>query len=629
MARFGLVAALAAGVLAALGPVSVAAAASDLSVSPSHSPDKFLRVNPPNTTVYGGILTLKVSNSGPDPTDGSTVTVTDSLPAGLNALVNNPGFDAGTVAASGDGWTCSGTTTSTCTRSDVLGPGDSYPPIKITVRVANDAAATLTNSPSVGGGGDTGTSSASDSIPVQVDACPNGWSSEETVSFAPPTPAIDSRVPNPERPNGCSLLDVIWNGEPFSSHGSFVDRVDTATDEFVAEGLLTAAQRDAIQSAAARSRVGTKSDHQIDDSCPNRVAMSLDDGPSVFRPQTLQLFREKQVTGNFFDVGFRITANPQWPRFELREGHVVLNHTSLHPHLNALFAASPALVRQEVKDNEAAIQAATGESFTFKGLRPPFFEANTGVLELLTSLGYTSFSTRIETTDYEPTNTPQQTTSAIVNQLRPGAIIVLHDGPSDTPAGANTEAALGPIIDQARALGYCFGKLDRRGNVVASRQVSTGSSIPPLAHPVPYLPLVRAGTPPDPWTLVPQPLEISATHTPATFTRGETGDTLTLTASNVSDEPTDGSTITVRDAIPSGLTATDASGPGWTCSGTGTRTCTRTDLLAAHSSYPPITVTVNVSDSAPATITNSPTVTGHGGNVWVDSTSDAIEVASP
>jgi len=34
------------------------------------------------------------------------------------------------------------------------------------------------------------------------------------------------------------------------------------------------------------------------------------------------------------------------------------------------------------------------------------------------------------------TNTPQQSATAIINQFRPGAIILLHDGPIDTPAGA-------------------------------------------------------------------------------------------------------------------------------------------------------------------------------------------------
>lgn len=86
--------------------------------------------------------------------------------------------------------------------------------------------------------------------------------------------------------------------------------------------------------------------------------------------------------------------------------------------------------------------------------------------------------------------------------------------------------------------------------------------------------------------------------------------------------------MTVRDLIPSGLSATAASGSDWTCTGTGTRTCTRTDALAPHSSYPPITITVNVSSSAPGTIANEPEVTGHGG-AWTGDASDTIGVEQP
>src|SRR5918999_4701608 len=82
------------------------------------------------------------------------------------------------------------------------------------------------------------------------DACPNGWSAEQTVEFAPPVPAIDSGVANPERGDGCTLLDEIWEGEPYATHGAFVSAVDRTTAEFVAERLLTAAEEEAIQRAA-------------------------------------------------------------------------------------------------------------------------------------------------------------------------------------------------------------------------------------------------------------------------------------------------------------------------------------------------------------------------------------------
>ena len=624
--------------LALFVPMSTTASATtgpDLTVSVNHSPGSFQRVDPPNETLYGGTLTLTVTNSGQDPTDGTSVTVTDALPAGLRALVNNPGFHAGAVAAFGPGWTCSGSGTSSCTRSDVLAAGDSYPPITITVSIANTAAASLTNSASIAGGGDTSPSSSSDTIPVGVDACPNGWSTDDQVTFSPPFRpglhgGIQSGVMNPERPDGCTLLDEIWAGEPFASHKAFLSLVNSLTGQYVNAGLLNPNQRGKIQSAAARSQVGTASDHQINNQCSNRVAIKFDDGPSFFRPQSLQLLRNKQVHVSMFDLGVRINDNPQVDAFEVHEGHVVLNHTYFHPHLNALFAANPALVTKEVNDTEAAMNR-TGEHFTFKGVRPPYSEGNTGVRQLLADqLGYTVFlgDNLDSTNDWNPDQTPAQTEAETLGQLAPGEILTLHDGPIDEPfpAGANTEAALGPIIDQARALGYCFGVLDNKGNVTADRYVSSGEPIPQITNPVSYLPLVAPGTPPDPWMPVPQPLKVSAGHSPDTFAPGQTGDSLSLTVQDVSDNPTDGSTITMTDPIPDGLTATAASGPGWTCAGTATIRCTRKDVLAAHASYPLITITVDVASNAPASITNSPTVTGHGTSVWVDSTTDVISV---
>src|SRR4051812_45487624 len=153
------------GAALALLVAAPAQAAPDLTLSASHS--RMLRASPPNTTLYTGTLTLTVSNRGSDATDGSAVTVTDTLPAGLSALVNNPGVGAGPIAASGPGWTCTGTR---CTRSDVLAAGAAYPPITITVSVANGAAATVVNTAAIAGG-----ATVTDAIPVAADACPNGW----------------------------------------------------------------------------------------------------------------------------------------------------------------------------------------------------------------------------------------------------------------------------------------------------------------------------------------------------------------------------------------------------------------------------------------------------------------------
>ena len=614
LAGLVLAAGTAVATLALLAPVSSAAAAPDLRLSKQHAPSHF------TPGMVAARLSIEASNVGEEPTSG-VVTVSDALPAGLTA-----------TAAAGDGWTCSGSSTRTCTRSDPLAAGASYPPITMVVNVAGTAAEQITNTATVTGGGDADPSnnSATDAIPAR-DACPNGWSPEQTVSFAPPfrpgrPGGIDSRVVNPERPDGCTLLDRIWDGEPFTGHGDFVHRVDVITSEFTAERLLTAREKDAIQSAAARSQVGSKGDHQLDNSCANRIAFTFDDGTSSYRPLLLKVLREKQVHADFFDNGFRVAANPQWARFQVREGHVELNHTYNHLHMDQV---SPATNRAEVLDNERFL-ASIGAPLTFKGIRPPFGGSNPGVQRTLLEMGYTYFLNRIDASDWLPELSAAQIRDGIVRQLRPGVIIALHDGPADTPAGAATVDAAGQIIDVARSLGYCFGVVDPSGQVVADRYVSSNEPIPPLANPVPYHRL-EFGTEdmlPDPWVFELGPLTLSATHTPSTFKQGDLGNALTLTVTNEGDTPTDGETVTVRDPIPSGLSATAASGPGWTCTGTGTRTCTRTDVLAPHSSYPPITITVNVSSSAPATIANEPEVTGHGG-AWTGDARDAIGVEQP
>jgi peptidoglycan/xylan/chitin deacetylase (PgdA/CDA1 family) len=423
------------------------------------------------------------------------------------------------------------------------------------------------------------------------------------------------------------LLDDIWAGEPFANHGAFVARVAATTDRYLADGLITRRQKDAIQAAAAGSDVGAKADRQIPNSCADRIAITFDDGPSFYRPETLRNFRDKQVHGVFFDLGMRAEANPAIERFSVREGHVLLSHTYNHTNMNDL---SDAAKVEEVRHNEASFDA-LGAPFTFHGIRTPFGSANTHTQEVVSSLGYTYFLTRIETgNDYEPATTTEQIVNSIVGQLRPGGIIGLHDGPIDTPAGRATTDAVPLIIDAARQRGYCFGVVDRTGQVVADRYVSSGEPIPQIAAPVPYNFMERPGTPPDPWFVAPDPIAISATHGPEPFRRGQTGNTLTLTVTNTGDRPSDpdpvgGSVVTVRDQIPPGLRATSASGPGWTCSGSGTRTCRRTDTLAAGASYPPITITVDVAADAPATITNSPTVTARGQG-WKDQAVDPIGV---
>ncbi|MEV4318953.1 polysaccharide deacetylase family protein [Actinocrispum sp. NPDC049592] len=390
-----------------------------------------------------------------------TVTITDPLPAGLTA-----------TAVAGKGWTCEGTT---CHRSDPLPGHSAYPPIRVVMNVAANAPERLINA----------VSGQKDVIPAR-DACPYGWSPDQTVAFG----KADSKVRNQQSPDGCTILDRIWDNAPFASHGAFVSTVERETRH------LGPWQRAAILMAAVRSDVGTVP--EFDNSCANRIAFTFDDGTSSYRPKLLQVLRDKQVHATFFDNGVRVEANPQWARFQAAEGHVELNHTYSHVHMDQL---TPEQNTEEVVHNERVL-AAAGAPIPFKGIRPPFGGSNPAVQKLLIELGYTYFLNRIDGADWLPDKSAAAIRDDIVAQLKPGVIIGMHDGPIDTPAGAATVDAVGQIIDKARSLGYCFGVVDVSGHVVADRYVSSGRPIPPLVNPVPYRIPLAFGTEeeiPPPW----------------------------------------------------------------------------------------------------------------------------------
>ncbi|MDL1949925.1 DUF11 domain-containing protein, partial [Acidobacteria bacterium ACD] len=110
--------------------------------------------------------------------------------------------------------------------------------------------------------------------------------------------------------------------------------------------------------------------------------------------------------------------------------------------------------------------------------------------------------------------------------------------------------------------------------------------------------------------LDPEPdLAIAKSHS-GTFTQGQPG-SYTLTVSNVG----------------AGLTATGFSGTGWTCT-LAPLSCSRADALAPAASYPALTLSVDVSLTAPASLTNTATVSTPGDpNPANDTATDVTTIA--
>jgi hypothetical protein len=88
----------------------------------------------------------------------------------------------------------------------------------------------------------------------------------------------------------------------------------------------------------------------------------------------------------------------------------------------------------------------------------------------------------------------------------------------------------------------------------------------------------------------------------STFAQGQTGAQYSVTVANGGSVPTS-LPVTVTEMLPASLTLVSMGGDGWTCT-VATSSCTRSDVLAADSPFPSITVTVNVASNAPGTVTN-------------------------
>ncbi|MBL0140682.1 MAG: DUF11 domain-containing protein [Betaproteobacteria bacterium] len=112
-------------------------------------------------------------------------------------------------------------------------------------------------------------------------------------------------------------------------------------------------------------------------------------------------------------------------------------------------------------------------------------------------------------------------------------------------------------------------------------------------------------------TILAPDLTIAKTHA-GNFTSGVNG-TYTISASNGAGSLATTGVVTVLDTLPAGLTYVSGSGAGWTCGAAGqVVTCTTSNVIAAGTSAPAITLTVAVSSTAIPSVLNIVTVSGGG-----------------
>ncbi len=179
------------------------------------------------------------------------------------------------------------------------------------------------------------------------------------------------------------------------------------------------------------------------------AALTFDDGPS---PQTTALvldsLGEYGVTATFFVLGEAVERNPELLQRIFAEGHTVGVHGYLH---------RPFVLRRgkelvaEIQQTRDAILRACPEAALSRWLRPPYGFKSLRALWAAQRANCRLVAWNVDGRDYREVD-PQRITKNVLDRLRPGAIILLHDGPDN---GA-TILALPLILRQARARGYRF-----------------------------------------------------------------------------------------------------------------------------------------------------------------------------
>lgn len=189
------------------------------------------------------------------------------------------------------------------------------------------------------------------------------------------------------------------------------------------------------------------------------VALTFDDGPwPQYTAQTLQILADKNVPATFFVVGYRVNHAPDVVRAIADGGHLLGNHSFWHRYMDTV---SPVRLAWEIAATNEAIEAAAG-------VTPSWFRAPAGRLDdrvsgALAQAGMRSALWTVDPQDWRSDATAESIVARTMAEVRPGAVVVLHDGGGDRSA---TVQALPALIDRLRAEGYGFVTLDELGGAV-------------------------------------------------------------------------------------------------------------------------------------------------------------------
>ncbi|OQY46819.1 MAG: polysaccharide deacetylase [Candidatus Parabeggiatoa sp. nov. 2] len=184
------------------------------------------------------------------------------------------------------------------------------------------------------------------------------------------------------------------------------------------------------------------------------VALTFDDGPSEpYTNNLLEVLERHQVKATFFMIGKNIEEYPDIAKAVLAQKHEVGNHSYSH---TSLVFKSPSFVRAEIEKTDLLLQniGVRGEIY----FRSPFGAQLFSVPWVLLDKKKKNILFNIVAGDWH-TQDADIITQRVINQIKPGAIILLHDGGKGSRFG--TVKATDIIIRELKKRGFKFATISQ------------------------------------------------------------------------------------------------------------------------------------------------------------------------
>lgn len=176
------------------------------------------------------------------------------------------------------------------------------------------------------------------------------------------------------------------------------------------------------------------------------MALTFDDGPdAVITPHVLELLERYGAHATFFVLGRNARENAELLIAALSRGNEIANHTYDH---RAADQITPDRLAAEIRRTSAAIAAAGAqESRLFRPPKGLFDERSAATVR---RLGYRTVGWTLTLERFVREHGIRRGIEALLTELRPGGIILAHDGPGNRVV----IEALAPLLRSLDAAGY-------------------------------------------------------------------------------------------------------------------------------------------------------------------------------